>query len=882
MAQSTDEAALTRIPAVGSTRAEQLTAAGYETVDSVADATQEELAAVRGISEPMAPCIREGAKELRGDPDTIEAAIAEKGEVDRAEVADAFGQIAHLSGTLEQKGAALEELYADDAEGSILRLEDVSLTFPYLLHQAGYRDLEAVATASLDELAAISYFGQERADTFKRAAQEALYGDPAVEETTPPTTGERVDGRVTAEDAHALLREGIGDDARFRPYQWEAIDRLVNERAQLLLVQRTGWGKSTVYFIATRLLRARGAGPTLIISPLLALMRNQLLNAQMQLGLEAHTINSNNHSEWDEAKDAVTDGSCDVLLISPERLANPQFRREVIEEMVQEFGMLVVDEAHCISDWGHDFRPDYRRIRRILANLPGGIPVAATTATANDRVVEDITDQVPDIEVIRGTLVRDSLRIQTIELGTRVRRLAWLAENFPDQEVAGIVYCLTRDDVRRVTGWLTEQGHDVIAYHGRLDADQRELVEQRLLANEVDAVVSTNALGMGYDKPDLGFVIHFQRPPNLIRYYQEIGRAGRQLDEAFAILLAGEEDDRIAKSFIRNAMPKEAVFEQILRAVTEHDGPLRRRAIQRGVYAPRRGVDQALSILLVEGALERDHEGFTRGEHTWSFNRERYERLTALRRDELAEINGFVTTDRCLTRYIDDALDGDLDEPCGRCATCAGDFVPTEVIDESLMAEALKHFKTAGAEEIEPRKRRYIKGGGQRPIPEADRPEPGRVLAVWDDPGWGRLVRRGKYEDGRFDDALVAAAADLIATRWAPEPAPMWLCAVPSTTAAGVVSDLAARVGRRLDLPFIDCLKKVRDTPPQKEMPGVFQQCYNVTDAFAVSDDVRQTPVLLVDDVVGSRWTLTEAAVTLRRAGSGPVYPFALARRRGG
>jgi hypothetical protein len=433
MAQSTDESALTRIPAVGSTRAEQLFAAGYETVDSVADATQEELAAVRGISERMAPCIREGARELRGDPDTRQAEIAREGNVDRGEVADAFGQIAHLSGTLEQKCAALEELYADDAEGSILRLEDVSLTFPYLLHQAGYRDLEAVATASLDELAAISYFGQERADTFIRAAQEALSGNPAVEETTPPTSEVRGDGRVTAEDAHALLREGLGDDARFRPYQWEAIDRLVNDRARLLLVQRTGWGKSTVYFIATRLLRAQGAGPTLIISPLLALMRDQLLNAEAQLGLQAHTINSNNHSEWDEAKEAVIDGSCDVLLISPERLANPRFRREVVQEMVQEFGMLVVDEAHCISDWGHDFRPDYRRIRRILANLPEGIPVAATTATANDRVVEDITDQVPDIEVIRGTLVRDSLRIQTIELGTRVRRLAWLAENFPNR-----------------------------------------------------------------------------------------------------------------------------------------------------------------------------------------------------------------------------------------------------------------------------------------------------------------------------------------------------------------------------------------------------------------------------------------------------------------
>jgi len=343
------------------------------------------------------------------------------------------------------------------------------------------------------------------------------------------------------ERAQALLERSIGPDAAFRPDQLEAIESLVVDEERLLLVQRTGWGKSTVYFIATKLLREKGAGPTLIISPLLALMHNQIQDAEAQLGLEARTIHRNNTDEWTEAKDAVVEGACDILLISPERLANAEFQEDVLVAMDEEFGMLVVDEAHCISDWGHDFRPDYRRIKRILQELPDHIPVAATTATANDHVVDDVTDQGARPPAVRGDLVRDSLRLQTIEIGSRSRRLAWLAENVPDLPSSGIVYCLTTDEVETVAEWLRARGLDVEPYHGGMDGDRRRELEHRLLDNDVDGLVATNALGMGFNKPDLGWVIHFQRPPNLIRYYQEVGRAGRGSDEAFAILLSGEE-----------------------------------------------------------------------------------------------------------------------------------------------------------------------------------------------------------------------------------------------------------------------------------------------------------------------------------------------------
>lgn len=647
-------------------------------------------------------------------------------------------------------------------------------------------------------------------------------------------------------------------------------------------MQRTGWGKSTVYFIATRFLRDQGKGPTLIISPLLSLMRNQIQDAKADLDLRAITINSNNEDEWDEAKESVVEEKCDLLLVSPERLANQEFRSEVLDEMEQGFGMLVVDEAHCISDWGHDFRPDYRRIKRIVERLPENIPVAATTATANDRVVEDVTNQLPDLEPLRGRLVRDSLHIQTIELDTREERLAWLAENVTETPVSGIVYCLTTSEVERVAEWLSDYGIDAKPYHSKIESEQRRNFEEQLMNNEVDALVATNALGMGFNKPDLGFVIHFQRPPNLIRYYQEIGRAGRDLEDAYAILLSGDEDDDIAEYFIESAFPNPGDFEDVLSAIEQSDEPLHRRAIMKRVDVSWKKTNKCLDMLQVEGAVAWDDGGYVRTANPWSYDYERVERVTEQRWTELEKIQEFVDTDQCLTRFIDDELDGDLDDDCGHCATCSEKFLPSTVKDDDLIDEAIEHYRSQGWDEIRPRKRIHEKYGTYKTISEDERLEPGRFLSIWDDPGWGRLVRKGKYEDGRFDADLVDATLELITDEWQPQPKPSWVTAVPSTTNEGLIADFAKRVADKLGIPFIPAIEKVRETRPQKEMENSYQKCWNVQDAFEVNENMQEGPVLLIDDIVASRWTLTEVGTSLRRAGSGPVYPFALAERRGG
>jgi ATP-dependent DNA helicase RecQ len=685
---------------------------------------------------------------------------------------------------------------------------------------------------------------------------------------------------ASRKEALDLLKRCIGTEAEFRPQQWEAIDDLVNRRERLLLVQRTGWGKSTVYFIATRLLRDRGEGPTLIVSPLLSLMRNQIQDAEDQLGLTAITINSNNTDEWEAAEQAVIEGTCDLLLISPERLANPEFRQEVLQEMERGFGMLVIDEAHCISDWGHDFRPDYRRIRRILQRLPDNIPVAATTATANDRVVDDVTDQINGLNPLRGDLVRESLRIQTNKIGSRSERLAWLAENVEETPVSGIVYCLTTSEVEAVADWLNEQGLDVKPYHGGMEGDQRQDLESQLMDNGVDALVATNALGMGFNKPDLGWVIHFQRPPNLIRYYQEIGRAGRELDESYAILLSGDEDDDIAEYFIEEAFPEPHQFNRILDTIAESGEPLSKRQIVKRIDIAWGTASDCLKILRVEGALSREDNGYIRTANPWSYDHERIEAVTEQRWEELERIQEFVDTDECLTRFIDDELDGNLEAQCGRCANCTGPFLPEDVQNDDLVRRAVEHYRSASRQQIDPRYYIHQEDGSRNRISEDKRLQTGRVLSIYDDPGWGKKVREGKYETGRFDEELVTAAVDLIES-WNSSPEPTWVTSVPSTSNEGLVSDFARRLAEKLGLRYLDTLEKVRKTEPQKEMKNSYQKCYNVRDAFEANANVKEEPVLLVDDIVGSRWTLTETGITLREAGSGPVFPFALAERRG-
>ncbi len=670
-------------------------------------------------------------------------------------------------------------------------------------------------------------------------------------------------------------------DAEFHPGQWEAIDSLVTRQARLLVVQRTGWGKSLVYFMATRLRREMGAGPTLLISPLLSLMRNQILAAQ-NLGIRAETINSSNQAQWPEIERRLRDDQFDVLLVSPERLANEGFVNRCLLPIANHVGLFVVDEAHCISDWGHDFRPDYQRIVRILRALPRNIPVLATTATANDRVVQDVVRQLgPRLEVQRGPLTRASLRLQNIYIPTPAGRLAWLAHQVPQLPGSGIIYTLTVKDSERVAEWLNWCGINAAAYHGGMQSSQRELLESQLLANEVKALVATVALGMGFDKPDLGFVIHFQRPASVVHYYQQVGRAGRAVDNAYGILLNGREDDLIASYFIRTAFPTEEEVEALLNALRVSPDPLDMADLEQRVNLSKDKLSKILKFLLLESPspVQPIARGYAATPVRWTMPVERIRRITALRRQEQQRMRDYMASRTCLMQFLAEELNDPQAARCGKCVNCLGSLLP-ETFPEEL-ERAAAQFLDWQEIEIKP-KWVWPEGLASPNMQGRIRPgliaEKGRALSRWGDPGWGELVRSGKREAGHFDDSLVDAAAGMIERRWRPLPEPKWVACIPSLANPTLVPDIAARLAKRLNLPFVACIQKVRGTEPQKTRENRFQQVQNLAGAFLVKRSlVRPEPVLLVDDLVDSGWTLAVAAAALRKAGSGPVHPFALA-----
>ncbi len=692
--------------------------------------------------------------------------------------------------------------------------------------------------------------------------------------------------------ALALLRRQLDDDsALFRDGQWEAIDAIVNDRARLLVVQRTGWGKSSVYFIATRMLRDLGRGPTLIVSPLLALMRNQIEAAE-RLGIRAVTVNSTNKDEWHAAQRAVLDDEADLMLVSPERLANDEFVADVLLPVSPRMGLLVVDEVHCISDWGHDFRPDYRRLVNVLQRMPDNMPMLGTTATANDRVVADAQAQLGRTVVQRGPLMRETLLLQTMRLPTQAERLAWLADHIDELPGTGIIYTLTRRDAEQVAAWLNLCGHGqggVIARpyysgvtHERFEGSDayRRRLELALGRNELKALVATTALGMGYDKPDLGFVVHYQAPASIVAYYQQVGRAGRGVERALGILLSGTEDAEIHEYFRNTAFPREEWVTAVLDALDASDG-LSIRELESSLNLRYGQIEKVLKVLSVDNPapITKDGAKWRRTPIAFRMDHERVRRLTRQRETEWREVQCYIEERGCLMAFLAGALDDPDPGACGRCASCQdGPILATTYSSERVVA-ATRFLRQADIP-LECRKRvqrgllpEYGFSGNLTGTLDAGT---GRILSRWGDAGWGGVVARDKG-NGRFSDALVTAAAELIRDRWRPDPPPLWVACVPSYNRPTLVPDFAERLATALALPFAPVVEKAKQNAPQKDQQNGAHQCRNLDGAFAVRGDLPDGPVLLVDDVVDSGWTLTVVAALLRGAGCDVVWPLSLA-----
>ncbi|MER6344677.1 RecQ family ATP-dependent DNA helicase [Streptomyces sp. NPDC001595] len=707
-------------------------------------------------------------------------------------------------------------------------------------------------------------------------------------------------------EADAVLARLVGDatgPARLREDQWRAIEALVAERRRALVVQRTGWGKSAVYFVATALLRARGSGPTVIVSPLLALMRNQVESAA-RAGIHARTINSSNTEEWATVQDEIAAGAVDVLLVSPERLNNPDFRDQVLPELAAATGLLVVDEAHCISDWGHDFRPDYRRLRTMLADLPAGVPVLATTATANARVTADVADQLgtggsSDALVLRGPLDRESLSLSVLRLPDAAHRMAWLADHLDQLPGSGIIYTLTVAAAEEVTAFLRQRGHTVASYTGKTENADRQQAEEDLLANKVKALVATSALGMGFDKPDLGFVVHLGSPSSPIAYYQQVGRAGRGVAHAEVLLLPGREDEAIWEYFASLAFPPEDLVGRTLDVLARAEKPLSLPALEPLVELRRSRLETMLKVLDVDGAVRRVKGGWIATGQPWTYDTERYEWVARQRKAEQQAMREYASTGGCRMEFLQRQLDDEGAKPCGRCDNCAGARFTADTSSAAVDA-ARVDLGRAGVE-VEPRRMWPtglpaigvdLKGR----IPAGEQAAPGRALGRLSDIGWGNRLRpmfASQAPDGPVPDDVAGAVVGVLADwakgpgGWAPgaadaQPRPVGVVTVASRTRPQLIDSLGAHIARVGRLPLLGSVQYSADSGPvprsnSAQRLKVLDGALTVPPALAAALAEAQGPVLLVDDFTETGWTLAVVARMLRRAGAQGVLPLVLA-----
>jgi ATP-dependent DNA helicase RecQ len=739
---------------------------------------------------------------------------------------------------------------------------------------------------------------------------------------------------------HAEALEALRDltgraDAAFHPGQFEAIAALVDEHRRALVVQRTGWGKSAVYFLAALLQRRRGAGPALIVSPLIALMRDQVA-AAARAGVRAEAISSANPTAWTQIEQSLAADEIDVLLVSPERLVNPRFRDEQLPRLIERCGLLVIDEAHCISDWGHDFRPDYRRLRDLVAQLGPQVPVLATTATANSRVVADVeeqldvtaqgssgepgvpgaTDGTTGVLTLRGPLTRDSLRLGSLSLPDDRARLDYLVRHLDSFEGSGIIYTLTVSAAEDLAALLNRPDRPVRAYTGRTDAEDRARLEADLKDNRIKALAATSALGMGFDKPDLGFVIHLGAPSSPVAYYQQVGRAGRATDSADVLLLPGREDRAIWEYFATASMPSQDSASQVLTALAEAGAPLSTAAIEARVDVRRAALELLLKVLAVDGAVEAVKGGWISTGRPWEYDAERYENVARTRREEQQAMLAYerlgsdgtgpdvVASDpaQCRMVFLARQLDDMTAEPCGRCDVCAGAWYPSaDAPADAADAQVSALLDRVGVP-VEPRKQwpqgldqlhmRGLQGPAPKgKIPEGERCEEGRVIARMSDLGWAVPLRSllRTDEDGRPVDAAVpqniGSRIIEVLKDWDWQQRPVGIVAIPSTTRPQLVSSLAAGIAAIGRLQDLGALGLAPDAAP---LSGARNSAFRVAalwDRFTITPELQQgldalggAPILLVDDVVDTRWTMTIAARLLRRAGSGPVLPLALAQ----
>ena len=670
--------------------------------------------------------------------------------------------------------------------------------------------------------------------------------------------------------ANAALECFLGPGKTFRDGQYEAIEATLTKK-RILVVQRTGWGKSMVYFVCTKILRAQQKGVTLIVSPLLSLMKNQIETAS-KAGLKCEVLNSTKSpDEKNSILNSMKNDDIDLVLLTPEALFT-----EIVQSALPniKIGLFVVDEAHCISDWGHDFRLDYCRINKIIGSMLKNVPILATTATANDRVVEDLKKQLgEDVFVSRGPLMRKNLSIQILKMKDKVSRYAWILENIVKIPGSGIIYCLTQNDCEHLADFLNKNDVKARAYHSDLPAETTIETEQLFMENKIKAIVATVKLGMGYDKSDISFVIHYQMPSNVVAYYQQIGRAGRNIERAYTFLMFGQEDLDIQDYFIQTALPSKEEAYDVMDLIARNEGLSIYDILVQCNFSKGR-VENTLKFLINEGFVYKEKSKYYASANSFEYNEKHYDEVRKIRYREQDQMLKYLDIHDCYSRFVVNCLDDKTSAKCGVCANCLGyEEFSSEVSENSSKKAA--DFLERICFKIVPRKQ-WAKTENTKTTKIVTPNEEGVCLSVYGEPPYGAMVKQGKYENKRFCDELVNKSAEVLSS-FIRENQIGAIAYVPSVR-SNIVKDFAERLAQKLQLPCLDALRK-KVAMQQKEMENSSFQCRNAKNSFAVQNGmILSGNVLLVDDIIDSRWTITVCGNELRSAGAAKVYPFALAK----
>ncbi len=669
---------------------------------------------------------------------------------------------------------------------------------------------------------------------------------------------------MTRQDAEIKLNK-LFKLYRFHDNQWLVIEKLLAGQ-RILLIEKTGFGKSLCYqFTATQL-----EGTTIIFSPLIALMRDQV-QKMSELGISANYISSQHtQEENDKTIEDALNGKIKIIYIHPARMENVQW---LDNSRKMKISMVVVDEAHCISTWGHDFIPSYRKIVNLVNLLPTSFPVLATTATATKRVETDITTQIgKNVLAIRGNLLRQNLNLFVIKVNTEDEKMVWLGEYIEKLQGTGLIYTGTKVASEIYSKWFEYLKINSTHYNSSIDTETKKVIELGLMNNNYKCVVSTNALGMGIDKPDIRFIIHTQMPVSPIHYYQEIGRAGRDDKQSIIILFYNpNEDNALPLSFIEGGRPSTDKYHKVITAIKNE--LLGLHGIIKTTNLKQTQVNVILSDLIAQNIIvEINDKKSKKYEYKFNapeLNTKLFEELRDAKMLDFKEMLKYIETTKCRMKFLCNFLGDIREDNCGVCDNDRNKIVKVTITKQ--WKDKLEDFRQTyfPVLEVENSKSNLINGV---------------AASFYGVSNVGEVLHRCKYEKGGdFPDWLLRLTLKAFYRHFEKEKFDIALY-VPPTTSGDLVRNFAEKISNSLNIKLSHSLKKKRETQPQKIFQSGISKVDNIKDAFTIENntEINGKNILLIDDIYDSGATIKEIGKVLSKLGALKITPLVIAKTVGG